>query len=126
MSRKFKCFVSILLFFVVIHTPVFSQDLVITPKEFFGSNIGDDYYLANYAQLTEYWKKLEQESDRIKLVEIGKTAEGRTILMAIITSPENHKNLDHFKTIIPTDLSHVPSWLDGNIVSLSLDSPHLF
>ena len=99
MSRYFKSFVSILLFFVVIHTPMFSENLVTTPKEFFSANIGDDYYLANYTQLTEYWKKLEQESDRIKLAEIGKTAEGRTILMAIITSPENHKNLDRYKTI---------------------------
>jgi len=99
MSRFFKCFVSILLFFVVIHTPLFSENLVTTPKEFFGANIGDDYYLANYTQLTEYWKKLEQESGRIKLVEIGTTAEGRTMLMAIITSPENHKNLDRYKTI---------------------------
>ena len=99
MSRIFKCLVSILLFFIVIHMPLFSENLVTTPKEFFGANIGDDYYLANYTQMTEYWKKLDQESDRIKIVEIGKTAEGRTMLMAIITSPENHKNLDHYKTI---------------------------
>ncbi len=99
MSRFFKCLVSILLFFVVIHSPLLSENLVTTPKEFFGANIGDDYYLANYKQMTEYWKKLEQESDRIKIVEIGSTAEGRTILMAILTSPENHKNLDRYKTI---------------------------
>ena len=99
MSRFFKCLVSIFLFFVVIHTPVFSENLVTTPKEFLGANIGDDYFLANFAQLTEYWKKLEQESDRIKLVEFGKSAEGRTMILAIITSPENHKNLDHFKNI---------------------------
>ncbi|MCJ7582209.1 MAG: M14 family metallopeptidase, partial [Candidatus Aminicenantes bacterium] len=99
MSRKFKCFVSVFIFFILIHTPIFSQDLVTSPKEFLGANIGDDYFLANFAQLTEYWKKLEQESDRIKLVDIGKSAEGRTIIMAIITSPENHKNLDRYKTI---------------------------
>ena len=49
---------------------------ITTPKEQFGFDIGDDYQLANYQQLTAYWKKLDQESDRMKLVDIGKTAEG--------------------------------------------------
>ena len=33
------------------------------------------------------------------LVEFGKTSEGRTMWMAIITSPENHKKLDRYKEI---------------------------
>ena len=49
--------------------------------------------------LTEYWKRLERESDRIKLQEIGPTAEGRVMLMAIITSPSNHENLDRYREI---------------------------
>src|SRR5688572_18078720 len=76
-----------------------AQTKVTTPKEQLGFNFGDDYHLANYAQLVEYWKKLAQQSDRMKLVEIGKSAEGRTILMAIITAPENHKKLDRYKEI---------------------------
>ena len=63
------------------------QSQITTPKAQFGFNLGDDYQLTNYVQLTEYWKKLAQQSDRMKLVEIGTTAEGRPILMAIITSP---------------------------------------
>ena len=35
----------------------------------------------------------------MKVVEIGKTAEGRPMIMAIITSPENHKNLERYKDI---------------------------
>jgi hypothetical protein len=79
--------------------PSFAQQKITTPKEQFGFNIGDDYQLVNYTQMVEYWKKLEQESGRIKLVEIGRTAEGRTIMMAIITSPENHENLLRYKGI---------------------------
>ena len=75
------------------------QNKVTTPKEQLGFNFGDDYHLANYTQLVDYWKKLAQQSDRMKLVEIGKTAEGRTMVMAIITSPENHKKLDRYKEI---------------------------
>ncbi len=70
-----------------------------TSKEALGFDIGDDYYLANYTQLTAWWKKLAAESDRMKLVEIGKTEEGRPQWMAIITSPENQKKLAHYKEI---------------------------
>ncbi|HET9263706.1 MAG TPA: M14 metallopeptidase family protein [Vicinamibacterales bacterium] len=72
---------------------------VTSPKQQFGFNIGDDYHLANYEQFVQYWQKLDKESDRMKVVEIGKTAEGRPQLMAIITSPENHRKLDRYKQI---------------------------
>ncbi len=72
---------------------------ITTPKQQFGFNIGDDYQLATYTQFVEYWQKLDKESDRMKVVEIGKTAEGRPQLMAIITSPENHKKLERYKEI---------------------------
>ncbi len=70
-----------------------------SPKDHIGFNIGDDYQLANYTQYEAYIKKLDQESDRMKLVEMGKSAEGRTMHLAIITSPENHKRLDRYKEI---------------------------
>src|SRR6266550_6106352 len=72
---------------------------ITTPKQHFGFNIGDDYQLATYDQFVQYWHKLDQESDRMRVVEIGKTAEGRPQLMAIITSPENFKKLDRYKEI---------------------------
>ncbi|MBI3265156.1 MAG: peptidase, partial [Acidobacteria bacterium] len=70
-----------------------------TPKEEFGFSFGDDYQLANYRQISAYWRKLAGESDRIVVQEIGKTSEGRPHLMAIVTSPENHKNLARYKEI---------------------------
>ena len=72
---------------------------ITTPKEEWGHNVGDDYFLANYQQLIAYWHKLEKESNRIHVVEIGKTAENRPQLMAIITSPENYAKLERYKSI---------------------------
>ena len=72
---------------------------ITTPKEALGFNLGDDYHMASYSQLETYWKKLAPESDRLKLVDIGPTAEGRHQYMMIISSPENMKNLDHYKEI---------------------------
>jgi hypothetical protein len=76
-----------------------SQTHITSPKEQFGYNIGDDYFLATYDQFMAYWQKLDAESDRMVVQEIGKTAEGRPQLMAIITSPENHRNLARYKDI---------------------------
>ena len=59
-------------------------------------DIGDDYFLANYQQLKSYWEILATQSERFKLVTIGKTEEGRPQLMGIVTSPTNHKKLEHY------------------------------
>ena len=72
---------------------------VTDPKAQFGFSVGDDYQLVNYRQLVAYWRKLDAESDRMKIVEIGKTAEGRTMIMAVITSPRNHARLARLKDI---------------------------
>ena len=72
---------------------------ITTPKEEWGFNVGDDYFLANYQQLTAYWRKLEKESPRIHIEEIGRTAMKKPHLMAIITAPENYKNLAKYKDI---------------------------
>ncbi len=76
-----------------------SSSSVTTPKQFFGFNVGDDYQLFNYTQYSDYIRTLEKETNRMKLVEIGKTSEGRPMLMAVITSPENMKKLDRYKEI---------------------------
>ncbi len=69
------------------------------PAAHFGANIGDDYFLATYSQLEAYWQRLAGESDRMRLVDIGRTEEGRTQWMAVISSPENLARLDHYRDI---------------------------
>ncbi|MFO7981625.1 MAG: M14 family metallopeptidase [Candidatus Aminicenantes bacterium] len=101
MTKK-SVFSKVFVFFFLVSfcfTPIFSQNHITTPEEQFGHKIGDDYWLATYAQLKEYWEKLAQESDRMTLQIIGQTEEGRDMVMAIITSPENHKNLESYKDI---------------------------
>src|SRR5262245_11816503 len=72
---------------------------VTTPKEYLGFAVGADYHLANYKQFAGYWKKLAAESDRVKLVSIGTTEEGRDELMMVVTSPANHRKLDRYREI---------------------------
>ena len=98
--RRARLPVALIAFFLACAVDARAQTVAVTsPKQQLGFNIGDDYQLANYSQFVDYWRKLDKESDRMKVVEIGKTAEGRPQLMAIITSPENHKKLERYRDI---------------------------
>ena len=72
---------------------------ITSPTQELGFPIGADYHLVNYTQLQAYWTKLAKQSDRMKLVRIGTTAEGRPMLAAIITSPKNQRRLEHYRRI---------------------------
>jgi hypothetical protein len=79
-----------------------AQQRLTSPEQQFGHAIGADYALPNYQHLVAYWQKLDAESDRMTLVDIGRTEEGRTQVMAIVTSPENHRNLQRWREISRT------------------------
>ena len=94
-----RCLLCSLLPFALLPFSLLAQQPVSSPKEFLGFNIGDDYQVASYSQLESYWKKLATQTDRLQLVDIGKTGEGRTQYMAVISSPANLKNLARYKEI---------------------------
>jgi hypothetical protein len=106
---------SFLLIGLFLINTVFAQ---ISPKEHFGFNIGDDYQLANFTQTEAYFKKLAASSDRVKLLSIGKTEEGRDQPMLIISSPENLKKLDYYKEI-SQKLARVEGLTDEEAKSLA-------
>lgn len=70
-----------------------------SPKAHFGFSIGDDYQLATNTQTEAYFRKLASTSDRVRFTEIGKTEEGRSQYMLIISAPENLKKLDRYQEI---------------------------
>src|SRR5689334_21301386 len=72
---------------------------VTSPQQQFGARIGDDYFLATYSQLVDYWKTLDRESDRLTLVDIGRTEEGRTQWMAVVSAPENIRDIGKYRDI---------------------------
>ena len=90
---------ALLLCLLVLPAAGSAQTRITSPRTQFGHNIGDDYFLANYTQMIEYWQKLDRESERMRMVRIGTTAEGRPMWMAIITSPENHAKLARYQEI---------------------------
>lgn len=117
---------------------VFAQQIT-SPKEHFGFQIGDDYQLATFTETEQYFKKLDQQTDRLLYTVIGKTEEGRDQCMLIISSPENLKNLEEFKNI-STKLAHAELseeearalaqkgksivWIDGGLHSNEVVGTH--
>src|SRR5579862_5150125 len=70
-----------------------------TPESHFGHKIGVDNELLDWDKVVTYFQALEKSSDRIKFRELGKTVEGRPQIAAIISSPANLKNLEHYRDI---------------------------
>ncbi len=69
------------------------------PAGHLGFRPGDDFKLAGYAEVTGYFKKLAASSDRIKLVEFGKSSNGKPMLVAFLSSAENLQHLDRWRKI---------------------------
>ncbi|HWR50694.1 MAG TPA: M14 metallopeptidase family protein [Bryobacteraceae bacterium] len=69
------------------------------PKEHFGFMPGDDYKLADYKQIAGWFQKLEQATDRVRLVEFGRTSNGKPMFAAIISDAANLRELDKYKAI---------------------------
>ena len=99
MNERTSFSVSMVALSIVLAGTACTQNQVTSPEEQFGFEIGTDYELINYEQLHEYWIKLAGESDRMVLDTLGLTEEGRPHIQAIITSPDNHRNIDHYREI---------------------------
>ena len=104
-------------FWIIIFLSINNVFAQVSPKEHFGFSIGDDYQLATSTQTETYFKILAT-SERVKFVEIGKTEEGRSQYMLIISSPENLKKLDHYKEI-SQKLAHAEGLSDQEAKTLA-------
>jgi hypothetical protein len=70
-----------------------------SPEEFLGHEVGADRKLADYNQIMAFFQKLDQESEKIKVLNIGTTTLGKPMIMAVISSENNIANLDKYREI---------------------------
>ena len=63
-----------------------------TPQQFLGYEIGSRY--TRHDQLVAYFNELARHSDKIRVEEIGRSYEGRPLLIATVTSAQNLQNLE--------------------------------
>src|SRR5258708_7662317 len=66
-----------------------------SPQEFLGYSIGSHH--TRHDKIVEYFKLLDQLSDRFAVEEIGKTVGQRVQVVAKITSPANHSKLEDIR-----------------------------
>jgi len=64
-----------------------------------GFNPTDDKTIADWGQITDYFAKLDKASNKVAVREIGKTTNGKPLIVAFISSPANIKNLDKYRQI---------------------------
>jgi hypothetical protein len=66
---------------------------VVTPEAHFGFRMGADRQLAPADAIERYFEQVAAASDRVELVDLGKTTDGNRTVAAIISSAENIQNL---------------------------------
>lgn len=76
-----------------------AQPAITSPEQAFGFKPGTDRKLADWTQLTAYFKTLGTQSDRIHYEEVGKTTEGRPFITVTISAPENIAHLADYQKI---------------------------
>ena len=69
------------------------------PEATFGFKPGADYKLANYDRSLEYFRTLAASSRYVRLVEAGKTTQGRPMVFALISNPKNLDQIERHRQI---------------------------
>jgi zinc carboxypeptidase len=70
-----------------------------TPESFFGHPIGADRTVMDWDKVVSYFQALAKGSDRIRVAELGKTADGRPFIAATIADAATLKNIDRYRDI---------------------------
>jgi hypothetical protein len=68
-----------------------------SPKDVLGYYIGAPKKLTYYADITRYYQALAAKSPRVKVIETGKTEEGKTTLIVFVGSEDSIAKLDTYK-----------------------------
>lgn len=92
-----------------------------TPASVLGFEVGE--WHASHDQVVNYFRNLAESSDRVTLVEYGRTYEMRPLVMLVLTSPANHQKLDEIKTK-RNALRHEPASADVEGIPLVMYMGH--
>ena len=91
---------AIVLFLALLSRVVAAQQpaRVPTPETHFGFRLGSDGKLAAADDIEKYFEAIASASDRVKLVDVGTTTDGHRTIAAIVSAPENIRNLEQIRT----------------------------
>jgi len=72
---------------------VYSGAVVPSPSDVLGIQVGADRVLVSADEMDRYMRVLATASDRVSLVEIGRSVAGRTLLALVVSAPEHVQRL---------------------------------
>jgi hypothetical protein len=97
-----------------------AQRGVPTPDSILGFRPGADFKLATYDQAVDYLKKVASATKFVRMVEAGKTSQGRTMYFALVSSPDNLSKIDRYREIARR-LAHPQGLSEGEARRLAHD-----
>ena len=72
------------------------------PADIIGFAPGEDYKLAPYGPIAAYFEALADATDRMVLEKIGESTRGEPLYLAVISTPENLRQIERYKQITRT------------------------
>ncbi len=79
--------------------PVRAQGPVPSPESVLGFRPGADFCLAGFDSALEYLRRLDAATDRLELREVGTTTNGLPMVIALISSAENLREVERYREI---------------------------
>ncbi|HEX6053494.1 MAG TPA: M14 metallopeptidase family protein [Gemmatimonadaceae bacterium] len=70
-----------------------------SPESVLGFPVGADFKLATYDETIGYFQRLATASNRVRLIDVGKTSNGRPWTLVLISSPENLARIERLREI---------------------------
>ncbi len=103
MNKAFTFRIMIVFFIAALinsaHVNNLSGQTLQEPEKYFGFKPGADRMLISYDKLVAYLQKLDEASDKMKMMEIGKTDMGKPMYVCFISSEKNIRELEALKAI---------------------------
>ncbi|MCZ6758240.1 MAG: M14 family metallopeptidase [Bacteroidetes bacterium] len=109
-----RCLLIIDLLFLTAALPSAAQQTLLTPADYLGYELGERF--TRHHEVEGYVKHVSEESPNVELTEYGKTNEGRALLLAFISTPENLARLEEIRT----NNLKIAGLLDGDLVGEAL------
>ncbi|MCC6727309.1 MAG: zinc carboxypeptidase [Saprospiraceae bacterium] len=74
---------------------IHAQFAVLPPDQFLPHKIGTQF--TDHASLVDYYRHVDNNSDRVKVIEFGRTWQQRPQILAIVSSPENLQRIEEIR-----------------------------
>lgn len=84
-----------LLFFSVCLIQLQAQTNLLSPDDFLPHNIGEQF--TSHHLLVDYYEYVAENSPYVQLIEYGRTNEGRPLILAFVSTPENLAKLEDIR-----------------------------